>query len=318
MLTESLDRVSRSLSDIAAIHEQLTFNDVRIITLSEGPISEIHIGLGGTMSALYLKQLGEKTKRGLRGRIEQGRSAGGKAFGYSTVTGNEADDRGHMVIVPEEADVVRRIFTEYLNGKSPRAIAKAFNKEGVDGPSGTGWSASTIIGNRKRGTGILNNQLYVGKRVWNRLRYRRDPETRKRVSQLNPPEEWIIADVPELRIIDDDQWTRAQVQQESRTRETRPDTKRGPDWRQRRPKHLFSGLIKCASCGGGMTLISRVYYGCATNRNKGTCDNRLALRLDRLEEAVLQGLQERLLTPKLTKTFVRENTRGKLTGFTSL
>ena len=309
VLTESLDRVSRSLTDIAAIHEQLAFNDVRIITLSEGPISEIHIGIGGTMSALYLKQLGEKTKRGLRGRIEKGRSAGGKAFGYGIVTGSEADDRGQMVIVPEEARVVRRIFTEYLNGKSPRAIAKAFNKEGIDGPSGKGWTASTIIGNRKRGTGILNNQLYVGKRVWNRLRYRRDPETRKRVSQLNPPEEWIVADVPELRIIDDDQWTRAQTQQESRTRETRPDTKRGPDWRQRRPKHLFSGLIKCAACGGGMTLNSRIYYGCATNRDKGTCDNRLTMRLDRLEGAVLQGLQEQLLTPELTKTFVREYTR---------
>ena len=309
VLTESLDRVSRSLTDIAAIHEQLAFNDVRIITLSEGPISEIHIGIGGTMSALYLKQLGEKTKRGLRGRIEKGRSAGGKAFGYGIVTGSEADDRGQMVIVPEEARVVRRIFTEYLNGKSPRAIAKAFNKEGIDGPSGKGWTASTIIGNRKRGTGILNNQLYVGKRVWNRLRYRRDPETRKRVSQLNPPEEWIVADVPELRIIDDDQWTRAQTQQESRTRETRPDTKRGPNWRHRRPKHLFSGLIKCAACGGGMTLNSRIYYGCATSRDKGTCDNRLTMRLDRLEGAVLQGLQEQLLTPELTKTFVREYTR---------
>ena len=67
VLTESLDRISRSLTDIAAIHEQLTFNDVRIITLSEGPISEIHIGLGGTLSAIFLKQLGEKTKRGLIG-----------------------------------------------------------------------------------------------------------------------------------------------------------------------------------------------------------------------------------------------------------
>ena len=149
----------------------------------------------------------------------------------------------------------------------------------------------------------------MGKRVWNRLRFRRDPETRKRVSQLNPPEEWIVADVPELRIIDDDQWTRTQVHQESRARETRPDTKRGPDWRQRRPKHLFSGLIKCAACGGGMTLTSRIYYGCAISRNKGMCENRLTMRLDRLEEAVLQGLQERLLTPELTKTFVREYTR---------
>ena len=58
-----------------------------------------------------------------------------------------------------------------------------------------------------------------------------------------------------------------------------------------------------------MTLTSRIYYGCATSRNKGMCENRLTMRLDRLEEAVLQGLQERLLTPELTKTFVREYTR---------
>jgi len=58
-----------------------------------------------------------------------------------------------------------------------------------------------------------------------------------------------------------------------------------------------------------MTLISRTYYGCAANRNKGTCDNRLTLRLDRLETAVLQGLQDHLLTPELTETFIRGYTR---------
>lgn len=58
-----------------------------------------------------------------------------------------------------------------------------------------------------------------------------------------------------------------------------------------------------------MTLISRVYYGCAANRNKGTCNNRLTLRLDRLEETVLRGLQENLVTPELTEVFVREYTR---------
>jgi hypothetical protein len=57
-----------------------------------------------------------------------------------------------------------------------------------------------------------------------------------------------------------------------------------------------------------MTLLSRVYYGCAASRNKVTCTNRLTMRLDRLEEAVLCGLQSHLLTPELTATFVREYT----------
>ena len=72
--------------------------------------------------------------------------------------------------------------------------------------------------------------------------------------------------------------------------------------------HPFSGLIKCASCDGGMSPVSRIYYACSNRRNKGTCDNHLTVCLDGLEEAVLRGLKDRLLTPELTKEFVREYT----------
>ena len=311
IVSEALDRLSRDQEDIAALYKQLSFSGIMLFTISEGEISELHVGLKGTMNALFLKDLAIKTHRGLSGRAQSGKSAGGRSFGYDVI--REIDDagepvRGGRTINREEAQIVNRIYRDYINGKSPRAIAIALNKEQIPGPSGKGWTASTIIGNRKRGTGILNNQLYIGKQVWNRLHYRKDPNTRKRVSQLNPTDAWIITDVPQLRIIDDEVWSDAQELQESRSLGTRPDRKQRPDWRQRRPKHLFSGLIKCASCGGGMTLISRVYYGCSASRNKGTCDNRQTMRLDRLEESVLRGLQERLLTPELTDVFVREFT----------
>ena len=42
------------------------------------------------------------------------------------------------------------------------------------------WGPSTIAGNPARGTGILNNELYIGRLVWNRLRYVKDPSTGKR------------------------------------------------------------------------------------------------------------------------------------------
>jgi len=71
------------------------------------------------------------------------------------------------------------------------------------------WSPSTIYGNHQRGTGILNNELYVGRLVWNRLRYVKNPDTRKRVSRLNPTSEWMSKDVPELRIVPDGLWTAA-------------------------------------------------------------------------------------------------------------
>jgi site-specific DNA recombinase len=105
-----------------------------------------------------------------------------------------------------EATVVRRIFEEYAAAVWPRAIAKRLNAEGVPGPSGSTWGPSTIHGNRQRGTGILNNELYIGRLVWNRLRYVKDPETGKRVSRLNPDSGWIVQSVPGLRIVDQELW----------------------------------------------------------------------------------------------------------------
>ncbi len=67
IMAESLDRISRDQEDIAGVYKRMRFAGVAIITLSEGPINELHIGLKGTMGALYLKDLADKTRRGLRG-----------------------------------------------------------------------------------------------------------------------------------------------------------------------------------------------------------------------------------------------------------
>ena len=77
VVAEALDRVSRDQADIAALFKHLQFAGVMIVTLAEGEISELHVGLKGTMNALFLKDLAAKTHRGLRGRVEQGRSGGG-------------------------------------------------------------------------------------------------------------------------------------------------------------------------------------------------------------------------------------------------
>ena len=177
IVTESLDRLSRDQEDIAYIFKRISFAGGRIVTLSEGEINELHIGLKGTMGALYLKDLADKTRRGLRGRVEAGKSGGGNSYGYDVVRGVGADGRpltGERRINAGEAAIVRRIFEAYAAGVSPRAIAKTLNAEGVSGPSGGTWGPSTIHGNRQRGTGILNNELYIGRLVWNRLRYVKD------------------------------------------------------------------------------------------------------------------------------------------------
>ena len=104
-----------------------------------------------------------------------------------------------MASVPSEAEVVRRIFRDFAAGVGPRTIARALNEEGIAGPNGKPWGDTTIRGHVKRGTGLVNNELYIGRLVWNRLRYVKDPSTGKRVSRLNPESAWITTEVPELR-----------------------------------------------------------------------------------------------------------------------
>ena len=70
VLAESLDRFSRDQEDTAGLFKRLTFAGVNIVTLAEGDITHLHIGFKGTMNALFLKDLAEKTHRGLRGRVE--------------------------------------------------------------------------------------------------------------------------------------------------------------------------------------------------------------------------------------------------------
>ncbi|MGH6893902.1 MAG: recombinase family protein, partial [Dongiaceae bacterium] len=99
--------------------------------------------------------------------------------------------RGERRVNEDEAQIVRRIFREFAAGKSPRAIAVDLNREGLPGPFGRAWGDTTIRGHASRGNGILNNALYIGRLVWNRQRFLKDPSTGRRVSRRNPEEDWI-------------------------------------------------------------------------------------------------------------------------------
>ncbi len=307
VVSEGLDRISRDQEHIAAFFKQMTFQSIPIFTVAEGRISELHIGLKGTMSSLFLKDLAQKTHRGLEGRVRKGMSAGGITYGFDVLRALRVDGTmttGERAINAHEATVVVRIFEEFAAGKSPRAIAAMLNREGVTGPRGS-WGSSTIYGNWRRGTGIINNELYVGKLVWNRQRFIKEPMTGKRQARMNPPEVWIIEDVPDLRIVDQCLWERVKARQGVIRHQISDSDGPRPE-RARRARFLFSGLMTCGCCGGGYTLVGRDHFGCASSRNKGICENRLTIKREVFESRVLTGLHDQLLHPDLIATFVAE------------
>jgi site-specific DNA recombinase len=307
VMAEALDRLSRNQADIASLYQTLEFAGIGIETLSEGRVNEMHIGLKGTMNAMFLKDLAAKTHRGLSGRIDRGKSAGGKAYGYDivrTLRDNGEVNRGDQAINPEQAATVVRIFQAYVDGMSPGKIADMLNQEGIPGPRGPSWDKSAIHGNPKRGTGILNNELYIGRRVWNRQKFVKDPRNGKRQARPNSEAAFQVAEVPELRIVPDELWNAVKTRQESRTL-TKPDAKA---WQRRKPRFLFSGLIKCGCCGGGFSTVSEDRFGCSNSRNKGTsvCTNRTTIARQHIESQVLDILTDHLMDPELTKAFAEE------------
>jgi hypothetical protein len=175
--------------------------------------------------------------------------------------------RGDRTINLAEAAVVRRIFRDYAAGKSPKRIAVELNMDGITAPGGGQWGFSTLNGNVSRGNGVLNNELYVGRLIWNRQHFIKAPETGKRQGRLNPKEDWIVQEVPELRIIDDVLWQAVKDRQAKLL--FKCDQTAIPTWDRRRPRYLLSGLVRCGRCGGGCAMISKDQLGCSAARNKG-------------------------------------------------
>ncbi|MGV3651820.1 MAG: recombinase family protein [Devosia sp.] len=292
VVCEALDRLSRDQADLARIKKELAFLDIAIMTVQDGEVGAMHIGLKGLMGELYLADLAQKTRRGQGARVRAGGSGGGRSFGYLP-----AATAGEMTIVEAEAETIRRIFADYLAGRTARQIAGALNAEKVAGPRGGKWNASTIAGSKSRQNGILQNRLYIGEIVWNRQRFVKDPATGKRISRLNPESEWITAEAPQLAIVERQIFDGVQDRRADRAHMTVV--------RARPPRHLMSGLVHCGCCGAGYTIINRDRLGCAGRRERQDCDNdRTIMRVD-LEARVLDALRRHLLAPDIVAEFIR-------------
>lgn len=297
IIVEALDRLSRDMEDLAGIYKRLTHAGVEIRAVHEGKANTILVGLRGLVGQLYREDNIHKVRRGMAGLIEQGLTAGGRCYGYRSDPAN----KGKLIIVPEEADVVKRIFEEMAAGWSSRHVARGLNQDNIPPPRGTIWSPSTIHGSLDRGYGILHNQLYIGKIVWNKVHMIKDPYTGKRLSRANPRDQWKVAEAPEYRIIPQDLWDYCHL------RDRKPRVKRLHE--HRRPRRLLSGLLKCGNCGSGMSVIGADKSGksrvaCSSGRYSGKCPDPLSFYVDVIEDLTLKTLVDELRDPKLISRYL--------------
>ncbi len=298
VIVEALDRLSRDMEDLAGLHKRLSFRGIEIQAVHDGTADAILIGIRGLVGQMQREDGAKKVRRGMAGVVRDGRHAGGRAYGYRAVLGHP----GQLEIVEEEASIVRRVFAAYAAGRPPRDIAHDLNREGVRPPRGRQWNASTINGNAQRGAGLIFNDLYVGRIVWNKVRMVKNPDTGKRISRPNARDQWQTIEAPHLRIVDNETWEQAR-----RLKAERSNLK---THMKRRPPHLLSGLLRCGCCDSGMSVHDRDKTGktrirCSAVRESGSCSNRRIIYLRDVERAVLNGMREELKDPRLIEVYAR-------------
>lgn len=298
LISEAPDRISRDIADLAHIHKTLKFRGIEMNCVNGGVMDTVSIGMHGVIGQMQREEGAKKVRRGMAGVVRSGRNAGGKAYGYRPVAGQ----KGELEIVEEEAAVVRRIFEMYAGGIGPRIIAGALNDDGVPPPRGSRWNASTINGNDKRGYGILRNPLYVGKMVWNRVQMVKDPMTGRRVSRVNDDSVVETMDAPHLRIIEDSLFEAARARKEAvggKHARTAPKNKR-----------LLSGLLKCAECGGGLSIVGADRSGprvvCSTHKESRSCSNNARYYVEKIERDVINRLREMFADTSVIDAYVKE------------
>ncbi|HTO68145.1 MAG TPA: recombinase family protein [Bradyrhizobium sp.] len=298
IVAEDVDRISRDQGDWHTARKRLDFLGIAIHTAS-GKVGKLDGALRALMGEMFLENLVVHTRRGLEAVVRSGRHAGGRAYGYRAVAGKP----GELDIDEAEAEIVRRIFREFVDGKTPREIASGLNADRIRPPRGKNWNASTINGNAARGHGMLLNELYAGRIVWNKVRMIKDPATGRRVPRPNKPDQYRKVEAPQLAIVDSATFKAAQAVKAGRSHQGAA--------RSRKPVRPLSGLLRCGFCGAGMSAIGAQRKDkphriqCSAFRESGACTNGRKISRQAVEALVFEGLREELANPEAIAEYVR-------------
>lgn len=229
-----------------------------------------------------------------------GKIAGVVGYGYAV------ESSGDRSIDPEQPLVVNRILSMYADEVSPRTIAKVLNDEDVAGPKGNIWKDTTIRGQCARGVGLLNNEAYIGRLIYVRTAYVKNPKSGRRVAMPHPEDVWIVTEMSELRIIDHDLWQRVKERQEANTIVMPRDGDNRALNHKHRKAHAWSGALACGCCGAPIAIKAKDRYGCPAYRASRTSKNKRTVPRTEIEQRVILGLQRNLLDAKYLDAFTAE------------
>ena len=304
VISWKINRISRKLADVLKIVDILEKNDITFKSYSEPfetdtPAGKMQFQMMALIGEFERGTIAQNVKMGMCAKAKSGEWCGGRVLGYDLVPIDSQEGakrkKNRLTINEKEAEAVRFIFNEYVNGKGYKAITNQLNKLSYKTKKGNDFSVGSI-------REILTNPVYIGKVRYNvRQNW---SEKRRRNINANP----IITDGIHEPIIEEGLWDKVQAIMES---------KKGKPSRIYDGEYPLTGILRCPKCGAGM-VISRTtnkladgtkkriaYYCCGAWKNKGTsvCNSN-TIRVDKANEYVFTKISELLSNEKMVKSIV--------------
>lgn len=273
LIINDLTRLCRS-QDLAPMLSRLKFRGVRVFAVQDGFDSEartarMQAGMSGIMSEEFRTMVADRTRSALELRARTGRATGGKAY----------DNR----------EIVVELFTRYAAGETLKAIVSDLNRRGVPSP-GANWKQRCGVRGKWLVSALhalLRNEKYIGRVIWNKSQWVKDPDSGKRIRRERPRDEWIVKECEAW--IDEITWSRVQRRFLSRTKFDRTAT------------YPLSGLLECGLCESKLIVFGGKdrRYGCSAFKAGGeyACSNSVSIPRKVIEAAVLDPLLDEMLSP---------------------
>jgi DNA invertase Pin-like site-specific DNA recombinase len=281
ILLWKFSRFARNQEESIVYKSMLKKVGVDVVSISEplvdGPFGSLIERIIEWMDEFYSIRLSGDVTRGMTEKAMRGGYQSRPPLGYRVPYHNAVPE-----IVPEEADIIRKIFDNYVNGNlSTYQIAKNMNALGFKTSHGKNFEKRSI-------EYIIDNPCYAGYVRWNR--------TENSTNIIKPQEEWIIREGNHDAIISNEMFEAAQARRKA---EYSPRGQRPSETY----KHWLSGVLKCSSCGRTLAIAYRknrygVMYASfqCYGYNKGKCLKSHNISSLKIEPIVMEALKETIET----------------------
>ena len=259
VVVKDVSRFARNTVDLLQSIRELKSYGIEVDFLNNGEImeggSEFILTILGAMAQQESANMSKRVKFGKDITAQKGRVPN-LVFGYDKIP----DERYTLKINEEEAKIVKEIFESYVyKGFGTTKIAWSLNDRGIrTKKTKSKWVQTSIVR-------MLKNPIYTG-RVTNKKSEVTDfiTGTRKEL----PEEEWVVVERPEMRIISDELFNRAQALLEQRSCEFKLNNKR------EKTEYVFSTLIYCKHCGYSFRRMKRKYSADGKEYIRWVCSGR--------------------------------------------